>query len=688
MNHNLDRLTLSKRVKTLRAEVFNAATRRGRKLLLENEQQAYAASIYEATRVDKNALAMTRHARILNHFAHNFPVQTHPHELIIGSQRFLSPDLRKYYPLEQLEGLLVGGNHGHIVVDYALLLRHGIDGMATKINRMPASVNRDAMRRALDVFAVFINRHADAYAATGRHEIAARCRRLTVAPPATFHDALQLVWFIQIFLHVECNAMAVSFGRLDQYLWPFLQSDLKRKRITVEQAFELLGCFFLKCCEGDESQNLVVGGEAPEGGVSGENFLSLLILRVTAMLQVWQPSISVRIGPYTSEEFWNEALKLCMAGIGMPSFFNEPVVTTALGRLGVPSERARDWGIVGCYEAAPQGDSYPLTVASLIILPTLLQRFINAAGDEIYSFDEFYRNFKAFVLNVYEQEYLPDFQNSWNTMRQHHASPFESLCVSGCIDSGRAVEEGGAAFNFFGVNILGIGTLIDSLLVIKTLVYTEKALTLTALTEQLRRNFPDEAILQRCRHLPSKFGSDTPEINHLAHDLSTFFATMVIDRPLADGVRPYPGLFRFGSDIHLQLPATPDGRRDHDFISYGCGPGIFLPPGRPTSILNSVAALAHDHCACGNPLMLSLSRDGLGSASDRMALRHLIAGYFLQGGFHLHVNLAGAEELRQARRHPEHYRELIIRISGFSAAFVTLDERWQNAIIERTEKGM
>ncbi|MEI8248596.1 MAG: pyruvate formate lyase family protein [Lentisphaerota bacterium] len=674
----MNELKLTARVELLLQEMRDAAKQNGRQLLNRSEQQFYASCRYAAAVACSNEPEIIRRADMLERFAREYPIKLHPLEPIAGSQRFRSPAMMNYYTEAQLTGLPINGNIGHIVVNYALLLEYGIDGMAERIrNMMVTGVNREAMLRALEAFRVFVCRHDNAV-----------CSRIASTAPSTFHEALQMVWFTQIFLHAEGNGAAVSFGRFDQYLWRFLEADLAHGSIDLENAFELLCCFFIKTCEGDESQNLVVGGEAPAGGANGENLLSLLVLRAMAQLQIWQPSISVRIGPYTSEEFWKEALNLCSTGTGMPSFFNEPVVTAGLEALDVPPERASDWGIVGCYEAAPQGDSYPLTVAGNVVLPTWLELFLGEPEADVETFALFIQHFKTFAKTVYEQENLPNFQQRWNGMRQNNASPFESICVSGCIESGKAVEEGGAMFNFFGVNVLGIGTLIDSLLVIDALVFRDKTITYNTLREQLRQNFTDDKLLQDCRHLPGKFGSDTPESNLLAHDLSGFIADLILTRQLENGVRPYPGLFSFGADIGLQIPATPDGRRDHDFISYGCGPGAFLPPGSPTSILNAVALLEHSRFACGNPLTLALNREDVRDERGQAALRQLIEGYFRQGGFHLHFNLAGPDELLEARRQPELYGDLIVRISGLSAAFVSLNERWQNAIIERTAKGI
>lgn len=682
-------VTLSPRVKELRQAVLDAVPAQGRSLVEPDEARVLADCVYASYIADPSVPPPLRRARLLSLFSEKAVLKPHPRELIVGSQRFgLWRNVSRYLNQEQLDRLHYPANHGHIVVDYTLLLTHGIDGMRERIRTMPPGVNRDAMALALDAFSAFIRRHADAYHALGRDTVALLCRTIATNPPSTFREALQLVWFTQIFLHAEGMAAAVSFGRFDQILGPFLQRDLERRTITLAQAFELVCCFFLKTCEGDESQNMTLGGESPAGGANGENLLSLLALRAMTLLRVWQPSLSVRIGPYTSESFWQESLALCSTGIGMPSFFNEPVVTHSLGVLDIPPDRARDWGIVGCYEATPQGDSYPLTVGAQWPLPQVLLRFLDTPQALAAStFSAFFAAFSSFLKTIYRSENLPDYQQRWNWMQSNNPSPFESVCVRGCLESGKTVEAGGSRFNLFGVNILGIGTVIDSLLAVDRFVFKEKAITLLALVSQLKQNFPDEILLERCRRLPGKYGSDSRESNSLACQVATLVSNTVLAHPLENGVRPDPGLFWFGGDIHQRIAATPDGRRDGDFLSYGCGPGLFLSSASPTSILNSVAHIPHDRCANGNPLTLSLNRSSVSEDREHV-LRQLIETYFRQGGFHLHVNLVGRAELAEAQENPERHRDLVVRISGFSTVFVTLDKRWQDAIIARTEKGL
>ena len=361
-------IKLTPRLQRLRAELEKEFANVKRHMLLcDDEQRAYAEISNNAYIASMGKPEVLRCADFLKLFAENFPIRIRKNELLVGSQRFTHPDWGKYLTEEQRKA---GGSHsnmGHIVVDYGRMVKLGVSGVRKEIGTMPQGVNREAFSQTLEAFSTFIRRHADACKQAGLGDIATVCANIAEKAPKNFHEALQMAWFTQIFLHAEGNSAAISFGRFDQYLWPFLKINIAKKRMNKDEALELLCCFFMKCCEGDESQNLIVGGSDFDGN-SMENPLSLLVLEACRKIKVWQPSLSVRIGKSTSDKFWKEALLLSVAGTGMPSFFNETVVASGLKKLGIPAERAMDWGIIGCYEAAPQGDSFPMTVAGLSLI--------------------------------------------------------------------------------------------------------------------------------------------------------------------------------------------------------------------------------------------------------------------------------------------------------------------------------
>ena len=666
----------------------------------QEEIRRIADDVFSRLRAEPEVL---RKAAFLESFAERAPVRIAPDELIVGSQLFNG--FGRMHPVTAgADPAPFAGNMGHVVVDYGRVLRLGVRGLRADAGAMAAATepqarNRTAFLRAVEAFATFIQRHAaaarqmadspDAVRDPQRRrdllQIAETCGRISDAPPETFRQALQLMWFVQVFLHAESSSVAISFGRFDQVLWPFLARDLSGDRTTMDEATELLACFWLKCCEGDESQNLTVGGTDTRGRLA-ENPLSVLCLEVTRALRVWQPSVSVRITPDSSEEFWGAALRLCAEGFGMPSFFNDPVVTRSLQAVDIPLERARDWGIVGCYEACPQGDCAAQTVAGHWVLPAALATFIQECGSPA-DFASFRHDLREFLAHDYAR-CAQDYQRRWDSMSEGQPSPFESICLTGCTESGLTAEEGGSRFSLFGVNVLGLGTLVDSVHAVKRLVYGDGGLSLDDLRAQLRHNWPDEALRRQCRSLPGKYGTGSHETDALAAEFARLIAELVLGHRLEHGVRPYPGLFIFTGWAQMDVPATPDGRRAGETVSYGVGPSSFAHGTSSTSVLRSAAGAANDRCGCGNPLLLSVSRSDIRGEAGRRRIRQLIETYFRLGGFHLHFNVTDAAQLREAREHPEEHAGLLVRISGLSAQFVTLDDRLQLGIIERTEQGL
>lgn len=368
----------------------------------------------------------------------------------------------------------------------------------------------------------------------------------------------------------------------------------------------------------------------------------------------------------------------------MPSYFNDEVVISAIKTIGIPAERARDYGIVGCYEANPQGDTHGLTVAGNFSLPELLLQYLQSCQN-YDSFVAFYDGFKKLLQTEYIKYILPRFQEIWDNIAQSDPSPFLGICLTGCLESGLTAEEGGARYSLFGVNILGLGTTIDSLHVIRELVYTKRTFNMDYIREQLNADFEDQSFYLLCRSMHGKYGSDSEFINKLVGDFSEFVALLVLMNKLMNGVRPYPGFFSFLQDIRKYVTATPDGRRSGERLSYGCGPTEYSPEKTLTSILNSAINVRHDLCACGNPLTLSLGKSELAKEESLQILKQLIQVYFNGGGFHLHFNIVNAETLEDAQQNPGNHDGLLVRISGFSAKFVNLDKQVQDAIITRTK---
>lgn len=683
-------MELSPRVSQLQQEL--AQRLRQRQARLDSDPamaQAFGEALLRSYRASVGEPSVRRRALALQEVAESLPIHLAPHDLLAGHQTFTPPGVAPAFPREELAGCGYATSTGHIVHDYEALVRLGVGGLRRALQEHAPRTNEQrtvlaAFALALEAFARFVRRHAEA--AGPEHPLAEDLAHLADAPPRTFRQGLQLVWLAQVFLHAENPTMAISFGRLDQVLWPLLERDLKERSLSRAQAFELVCAFCLKCCEGDESQNLVVGG-VDARGEGADNLLSCLLLRAVRVLRSTQPSLTVNWRAEASEIFLDEAYALAAAGLGQPGFMNHAVVCRALQAAGLPPDRAQDWAVVGCYEAVSQGDCYANTVLGRLHLPQVLADFLGGSGQLAHDFAGFRAGYMEALNGHYAAE-LRRLQAAWDGMAAHAPSPFGSLLMRGCLQRMRPLECGGADYSFVGINILGLGTAVDGLAAIRELVFETGELSLPRLADEVAHDFPDEALRQRLVHLSGRYGTNTPWTNELAGWLSRQVAAMVLDSRLRDGVRPYPAFFRFGADIHDPGGPSPDGRRATDFVSYGVGPAACVSS-TPTAVIASASHVAHDLCACGNPLALTLPVGG----AHADTIRSLVETYFRPqdcapyGGYHLHFNTVSASRLRAAQADPLNHAELLVRVSGFSAPFVTMDARWQEALIERAEQG-
>ena len=695
--------TLIQRYHTKHAE---ARARHGNSSLFydDDERQTHAQAIIQAYEETVGQPAIVRRARALELFADSALVHLDPEDIFAGSQRFCGLGFPKEIN-ETFQQLGYANNAGHIIHDYAGLVQVGIDGLAARIAaRQSLALTADeaamleACGEALTAFSRFITRHCEEAAEVAVRQTGTQAAEwrawadeleaLAHDRPTSFRGALQLVWFAQIFLHAENPTAAISFGRLDQYLWPHLRDDMEAGLLDRSDAGNLVAAFFLRCCEGEESQNLTIGG-VDDNGVDATNPLSFLLLEVMAELRVCQPSLSVRLHPGSPDELVQAACALATTGTGQPAFINDAAVIPGLQRLNIPLERARDFGIVGCYEPATCGDCYPNTVCGTPpdLVESLVVYLQSPEALAAPDFSTFLEGWFTRIATGYQSAVATKFQSSWDTWREKAPSPFGSVLMGGCVENARALESGGARFNLFGVTIVGLGTAVDSLHVINNLVFQRRELALSELSAAMAADFPDETLRRRLQAIPGRYGTDSEATNKLAAQLSERIATMVLESRMDHGVRPYPAFFKFTADIWSHPYATPDGRHIADPLSYGCGPASTCG-GTPTSILASASSVAHHLCPCGNPLALSLLAQDFTGPEGTGRLAALVLGYFACGGFHLHVNLLHADELRAAQEDPSNHGELMIRISGLSTKFVTLRPTLQDALIQRAEHGV
>ena len=544
--------------------------------------------------------------------------------------------------------------------------------------------------------------------------LAATCRQVPARRPRTFREAVQMVWFVQVGRILSENSVALNLGRLDQVLAPYYEADLAQGRLTPGDAQELMDCLWIKLSEWvwavssntarffagySAFQNLTLGGRKADGS-DATNPVTHFCLRAAAHARTHQPNLSVRIHSDCPESFLMEVCRLVREGMGFPAIHNDRAGTAMLMAAGVPSEAARDWSNGGCVvpHCRKVGE---WTAAANINLGSALEFALNdgrcrltgerlglATGDprRFTSFDQLKAAFFTQVAYLVKQA-------SYATLvaEQVHAEqaprPFLSLLVEGCMERGRDLSRGGAGINV-GAVLTGIGLAdaANALEAVRTLVFERRSTTMDTLVTALDRDWDGFGDLRREALDCPKYGNDIERVDRLAVEISNVYRREVRSRKDWFG-----GSFNSAfMGISNYLPAgavvgaTPDGRLARTPLTEGCSAHAGSDHSSPTALMRSAAKINHEDQSGGTLLNLKLSPDALKTDRDLANLGALIRGYFELGAFHVQFNVISPETLRAAQDHPEEHQDLLVRVAGYSARFVTLSKDVQDAIIART----
>ena len=583
-----------------------------------------------------------------------------------------------------------------------------------------------AMDICADALIQFARRHADeALDLAGEEQdegrraelrrIAETCRHVPAYAPRTFWEALQAYWFVHVGVITEYNTWdSFNPGRLDQHLYPFYKKDIEEGRLTEEEARELLQCFWIKFnnqpappkvgVTAEESAtytdfaNINLGGLTADGS-DGVNDLTYLILDVIDEMRLLQPSSNIQLSAKNPDRFLRRALRIVRKGWGQPSIFNADMVVQELLRQGKSLEDARCGGTSGCVETGAFGkESYILT--GYLNIPKILELTLNDGIDprtgmrlgpatgcpvEFESFDEVLQAFKE------QLDYFVDIKISGNNvierMSKYMPTPFLSLLVDDCTKKGMDYHEGGARYNTSYIQGVGIGTTTDSLAAIRHHVFDEKTLTMQDLLQALRSDFEGcEIIRMRLVNSSPKYGNDDDRADNIMTWVFQAFFNSVEGRPNTKG-----GVHRINmlpTTCHVYFGsvcgATPDGRYAKEPLSEGISPVQGRDRKGPTSVMKSAAKM--DHALTGGTLLnMKFTPKILEGEEGLTNLAHLVRSYFKLGGHHVQFNVVDAKTLRAAQEDPEKYRNLIVRVAGYSDYFCDLAKALQDEIITRTE---
>ena len=584
-----------------------------------------------------------------------------------------------------------------------------------------------AMLVACDAVIAFAERHADRaeeMAATEEdavrrdelERIAAVCRRVPRHAPRNLWEALQMYWFMHLGTIIELNGWdSMNPGHLDRHLAPFYRADLEKGVLTRESARELIECFWIKFnnhpappkvgVTAQESgtyndfTNINLGGVLPDGR-DGVNELSYLLLEVMDDLHLLQPQGNIQLSRKNDDRFLKAALGVVRKGYGYPSVFNADGVVEQLVRAGKSLQDAREGGTSGCIETGAFGkEAYILT--GYLNLPKILEIALNdgidprtgrqigpATGDprEWESLDDamaaFTRQLRHFVdVKIEGNQFIE------RLYAENMPAPFLSVLIDDCIEKGRDYNDGGPRYNTSYIQCVGIGTITDSLSAIETHVFEKGEPSMDALLDALATDFAETETLRLhlANHTP-RYGNDDEQADGIMMRVFDTLVKTIDGRPNTKGGRYHVDMLPTTSHIYFGsvTGATADGRHKGAPLSEGISPVQGADRQGPTAVIRSAARMDHLHTG-GTLLNLKFMPSVLEDDEGLGKLAQLVRTYFRLDGHHVQFNVVGAETLREAQKHPEEHRDLIVRVAGYSDYFCDIGRELQDEIIRRTE---
>ncbi|MEM4450353.1 MAG: pyruvate formate lyase family protein, partial [Nitrososphaerota archaeon] len=648
----------------------------------------------------------------------------------------LLPPFKDRY--EGIGGFAVGGigmgvNRWIGVVDFRLVLNFGLNEIIKKAEKELSNVrflnSEDSIKKAEFLKAIIISlkaiiRLAHRYAKLAEEmaskesdpvrkeeleRIAETCRWVPANPARTFYEAIQSFWFT--FLVTQQST--ASMGRFDQYMYPFYKKDKDSGRITDEEVLALLCELRIKDMElisapirGVKRQqyagfakwhNMTIGGVTPDGR-DATNELTYLVLEAAKIVKTPHHTITLRVHENTPEDLMVKALEVVKLGIGMPAFIGDKSYIDFLVSLGVPLEVARDYCVAGCIEATIPAKSRQ-SKCTFFVVPKVLEIFMNNGVDprtglkvgpfevdleNIHDYDQFVSLFKKYI--EYFVGLSAELINLDLGKSTELASPIDSALLEDAITTGKNLMERRMPYENLGaISSCGMINVADSLAAIKKLVFDEKKITLKQLKEALTANWQGyEEIRKMCLDAP-KYGNDDDYVDSIAVDLYNFFADTVQKYFTIRGAPFIPAAISITSQWAggAITGATPDGRLAGEVLADG---GSSPMRGRdingPTAVIRSASKLPQSRFQ--SVLMnMKFHPSSLSSTEDLRKLAFLIKTYFKLGGKHIQFNVVSRETLIEAQKHPENYRDLVVRVAGYSAYFVELAKSIQDEIIKR-----
>lgn len=629
---------------------------------------------------------------------------------------------------------------GHFLLNFEKVLKAGFEGIQKECEQHlkeldyanPEDFEKISVYKAVIIVCKAVKSFAERYARLARAkaeeekdscrkkellQIAENCDWVPYHAPRNFYEAVQCVWFQQLIAQIESDGTGLSVGRLDFFLYPFYEADRKKGILTRAFAEELMDSFWLKCGEIIEvwnqedtryfgghpiSQTITLGGTDEEGRDS-VNELTMICLDTTKKVKMPQPSVCVRVHKNSPEDYLMKCAEVIREGLGMPAVYNDEIAIPSLMNRGVSMKDARrNWGVAGCVEMGLQGQMCHFANSGYFNLAkcleiTLCGGFDEKTGkqvgprtktaEEMQSYEEFQEAF--YEQLSYALRLMTETTNIVNTMHAKWVTlPFITAFTEDCIGRGKEVHDGGAKYNHDGPQGVGLADVADSFAAIKKLVFEEEKFTMDELMDALRRNFEGcEEIRTMILKDAPKYGNNIPYVDEIAREILKKFCDEVGQYKNLRGGVFVPGQYSNSANVPFgaNCGATPNGRLKGTPIAEACTPAHGSEKNGPTQSALSVAHLDHVLVTNGTQYNQKYHPNALKGEKGLTSLVALIKTFFDEGGFHIQFNVVSAETLKEAQLKPDEYRDLVVRVAGYTAFFVDLNKEVQNDIIDRTQ---
>lgn len=640
---------------------------------------------------------------------------------------------------------------GHIIVDHKLVLENGFEVLWQRASELkaalplyePESLDKRDFYEAVEIVCSGVINYAERLAAEAERQmkdvtdearrqelrqISSDLRVVPAKPANNFRQALITVWLLHLIEQIESNGHSVSLGRFDQYLYPYLKNDLEQGALTEDDALELLEHFYLKLFtiikirpekhSRTQSgypmyQNLVVGGQLGDGE-DAINPLSWLCLSALAEVRLSEPNFYIRLHPNFNEEFLQESLRVVRLGFGMPAFVNDNIIVPSLEGRGVSHEDALNYSTMGCLEVQVPGKwGYRANGKSKVNMLKVFELTLNGGKDpetglcplpldgditQMKTFEDLLDAWNQQIQYYTRVHVTADNINDWS-LENLTPNAFCSLLVNDCLERGKHLNQGGAIYDMTSGALVGVPNVGNALAALKKLVYEDKVLTLEEIKKAVDSNFAGERgeeIRQILMNRVPKYGEDEDYVDDLtAEALNSYCDVIPQYKNMRYGRGPiggnyYPSTVTISANITAGdvIGATPDGRKSHEPTADGISPSQGNGRKGPTAIFHSVAKLPTLKVTGGQLLNIRLTPDSLSTGEGVRKLSAMLRGFVDMKGWHVQFNTVSTEILRDAMAHPENYKDLIVRVAGYSALFVALDPGLQRDIIERMEHAL